>query len=194
LAGCLVNSLKIRFPHEDNIKATADILQGGAIETKGSLQTPSFSTLQPFAASPAAVLTIAAADKKAYVYDGEVSIDNRIPDRGSLSSRYMPRIRQGERQVTGKISAYFDETVEYDRFLAGTEFELIAKWEGPVITGAYKYSLQLQLAKCVYLRDVAPHVAAASEPLVIDAAFQSFYDSTYNDITVALQNTISTTY
>jgi len=194
LPGCLCNSLKFRFPHEDNVKAVAAILHGGAIEAKGTLGTPTLSTLQPFPVAPVTTLTIAASDKKAYVYDGEITIDNKIPDRDSLGSRFMPKIRQGERLVAGKISAYFDETTEYDRFLAGTEFALIVKWEGPVISGAYKYYLEFHLEKCVYLKDAAPHVTSISEPLVIDAPFQSFYDSTWKDITVALQNTVSATY
>jgi len=195
LPGCLIEALTVRFPHDNNVKAQAAVLSG-FVETKASLATPTLSELQALVfPSGGGTLTIEAADKKALIYDIEVTVKNNIPfDRGALDGRTFSVKRYGQREVTGKISAYFDDTTEYDRFIAGNEFKIIVQVDGPVISGAYKYYLKFELRKCVYLRDLAPDVTPINEPLVVDAPFKAFYDETggFNaEVKAWLENTIA---
>jgi len=186
LGGCLINSLALRFAHGEEIRGVAEVF--AAEEAKGTIGSPIFSALDPFVFSQA---TVEFADTaKAIVAEGEVRINNRIPfDRGVLGSRHFPRIRVGKRLVDGRLSLFFDDTTEYDRFLAGTEFKLELLTTGPAIgvTG-YNYTLNVIVTKCIYLRDTAPHIDRR-ELIVLDAPFQAFYDSTpATEITVELIN------
>lgn len=186
LGGCLLNSLALRFSHGAEVRGVAEVF--AAEEAKGSIGSPTFSALDPFVFSQA---TVEFADTaKAIVAEGEVRINNRIPfDRGVLGSRYFPKILVGKRLVDGRLSLFFDDATEYDRFLAGTEFKLELLTTGPAIgaTG-YNYTLNIIMTKCVYLRDTAPHVDRR-ELIVLDAPFQAFYDNTSaTEITVELMN------
>jgi len=186
LGGCLLNSLALRFAHGEELRGVAEVF--AAEEAKGTIGSPTFSALDPFVFSQATVEFTDTA--KAIVAEGEVRINNRIPfDRGVLGSRYFPKIMVGKRLVDGRLSLFFDDATEYDRFLAGTEFKLELLTTGPQIgTTGYYYSLNIIMTKCVYLRDTAPHVDRR-ELIVLDAPFQAFYDSTpATEITVELIN------
>jgi len=196
LPGGLFESLTLRINPEDReaaVKAKAELLSG-FVETKAIPVSPSFSTLQPFDLGNAGnEMQIAGVNKKDLVFDFEVTMKNNIPfGRGDLSGRTFSKKRLGSREITGKLSAFFDDTTEYDRFIAGTDFSLWAFIKGPVISGAYSYTLSISLPKCVYLRDATPNIVPMNEPLVINAPFKAFYDpsSTY-DFLISLQNTIS---
>ena len=189
LGGCLVNSLALRFAHGVDVRGVAEIF--AAEEAKAAIDTPAFSALDPFVFSQA---TVEFADvAKAIVIEAEVRINNRIPfDRGVLGDRYFPWIRVGKLLVDGRLSMYFEDTEEYDAFLAGTEFKLELLTQGPAV-GGQNYALNAIMTKCQYLRDTAPHVDRR-EMIVIDAPFQAFYDDTTNietEITVELQNQIT---
>lgn len=179
LPGCLEESLTVKFPHDNDVQATAQMLSG-ILETKASLGTPSFSALQCLNMQDAAsVLTIEGADKRSVVYDFEFTLKNNIPiSKGDLSGRYFSTKRVGQREVTGKLSAYFDSSVEYDRFMASTEFALIIRAQGPVIASTYYYYLEVEMRKCVYDKDVVPAIKPQNEPMVVDAPFKALYDST----------------
>jgi len=195
LRGGLIEALTIKFPHNDNVKATAEILSG-FVETKTALSSPTFSPLQALnMLGYSGVLTIGGVDKKNLVYDLEINLKNNIPfERGDLSGRTFATKRYGQRTVTGKLSAYFDDTTEYDRFINGTDFTLVIRASGPLITAGYNYFLELELRKCIYLKDTVPDVKPINEPLVIDAPFQAFYDTTggFNaEAKAVLENTIA---
>jgi hypothetical protein len=197
LPGGLIEALTIKFGHDKDIQAIAEILSGFPEET-AALETPTISTLQALNMQDAAsVLTILGTSKRNLIYDLEINIKNNIPfDRGDLSGRSFATKRVGQREITGKISMYFDDTMggEYDKFMTATEFALIINARGPLIVGSYYYFLELELRKCVYLKDSVPDVKPQNEPVVVDAPFKAFYDTTggFNaEIKAKLQNTIT---
>jgi len=120
LPGCLAESLTLKFSHDKDIMANAEILSG-FVETKTSIGTPNISELQALNMMDVnSVLTIGGVSKRNIVYDLEVTIKNNIPfERGDLSGRTFATKRVGQREVTGKLGIYFDDTTEYDRFIAG---------------------------------------------------------------------------
>lgn len=194
LAGGLVESLAVKFAHDKDIQATAEILSGFP-ETKAAIGTPTISDLQALNMQNAAsVLTIDGVNKRNIIYDLELTIKNNIPfDKGDLSGRTFATKRVGQREVTGKLSAYFDGTTEYDRFIAGTEFTLVVTAVGPVIASTYKYQLGFELRKCAYSGGV-PDVKTQNELLVLDAPFKALYDTAggFNaEAKATLQNTIA---
>jgi len=194
LPGGLIESLTVKFPHDGDIMANAEILSGFP-ETKTSIGTPTVSELQALNMQDiASVLTIETVNKRNLIYDLELTIKNNIPfDKGDLSGRTFATKRVGQREVSGKLSAYFDDTTEYDRFIAGTEFTLIVTAVGPAITSAYKHQLELKLKKCAYSSGT-PDVKPQNEPLVIDAPFKALYNTTGDflaEVKATLQNTIA---
>jgi hypothetical protein len=194
LPGSLVESVTVRFPHDNDIQVSAEILSG-FVETKDTIASPTISTLQALNMQLAAsTLTIATANKRSLVYDLEITIKNNIPfERGDLSGRTFATKRYGQREVTGKLSMYFDDTTEYDRFIAGNEFVLHVSADGPIIASTYPYSLLFELQKCTYLQGAVPAVKPQSEPLVIDAPFKAFYETAgavNTEIGCYLQNSI----
>jgi len=192
LPGGLIEALTVKFTHGRDIQANAELLSG-FVESKAAIATPTISPLQAlnmFEAS--SVLTIGGTAKRDIIYDLEITVKNNIPfDRGALDGRTFSKKRVGQRDVTGRISAFFDDTSEYDRFIGGHEFTLIVRADGPVITGTYKYYLGFELRKCAYTGGV-PDVKPQSEPLVIDAPFQALFDAGFGaEAKATLQNTIA---
>jgi hypothetical protein len=196
LPGCLVESLSVHIPHDGNVEALAEILTGFP-ETKDSLATPTLSALKAFNhfTDPTDnIVTIATKDVKAQVYDLQLQIKNNIPfNRGALDGRNFSVKRYGKREITGKLSIAFDDTDEYDRFIAGTDFTLVAHIAGDIISGADRYSLHLEMGTCRYVGDAVPDVGPINEPVVIaDAAFKSFYNTSYtNALEAAIVNSVS---
>ncbi|NVM20590.1 MAG: hypothetical protein HWN68_02280 [Desulfobacterales bacterium] len=173
LGGCLANALTVRFAHGREMQAIAEVFNAGK-ETHGAIGSATFSDLDAFVFSQGSVEFAESA--KAIVAEGEVRINNRIPfDFGVIGDDTFPKIRVGKRLVDGRLSLAFDDTTEYARFLAGTEFKLELLTQGPVITGSYYYRFDITLPKCVYLRDTAPHVDRR-EQILLDAPFQAFYN------------------
>lgn len=191
--GCLFNQLTFQTRHPEILKAILEVFGVGAAPSKVSLGTPTFSALQPFVYHQCTI-TLAGSDKSTLVYDASVVINNNIPiNRGGHGNKYIPKIRVGDRVVNGKLSTYFDETDQYDAFIAGTEFTLNLKWVGATIEGSYKYTLELDLAKCVYRSRGAPEIKSIKEPLAVDAPFDALYktDSYNAEMKAYLTNTIT---
>lgn len=179
--GCLVNQLTLATRHPEILKATLELFGVGAAPTAVALNTPTFSTLQPFVYHQCTI-TLAGSDKSSLVYDASVVINNSIPiDRGGHGSKFIPKIHVGDRVVSGKLSTYFAEANQYDTFIAGTEFTLNLKWIGAIIEDSYYYTLELDLPKCVYRSRGAPEIKPIREPLVVDAPFDALYKTnSYN--------------
>jgi hypothetical protein len=136
-------------------------------------------------------VSIGGIDKGTVLFDAEITIKNNIPfSRGTLVEQTFAKKRYGKRSVTGTVSLYFDDTSEYDRFIAGTEFILVLT-DNPT-PASVKFSLQLR--KCKYLRNSVPDVIPQDEPIVLDAPFQAFYDTTdafNSECKATLRNAIS---
>jgi hypothetical protein len=193
LTGCLVDTLKLSFPQGESIKATASILQGFGLETQIAMESPTFSTLEPFVFHTAQV-KIAGSDKTVQVFDAELTIANNLIDRGSLGSRFMDTKRIGGRVISGKLSMYFIDNAMFTRFIAGTEFALEINYTGALIGSGIYYTLKIIIPK-VILKNAVAHVAPQNEPAVLECPFEVFYDSVSGyDISIELVNTISTAY
>jgi hypothetical protein len=197
LAGMLANSLNFKAAHGENVQATVAWVGPGAAEdtdTLAVLTRSNLSALQPFVYHQASGnLTVGIGDKSANIFDIELNIENNIPvDRGNFNTRYMPKNRRGSRSVTGKLSAFFDDDDEYDRFIAGEAFAMDLIFVGPVIAGGRYYTLRWYMPEVVYLRDAAHPVQPMDEPLAIDCPFQALCDDgTYTELYIQLENQLT---
>ena len=194
LPGGLIEALTVKFPHNGDITANAEVLSG-FVESKASVVGPTISPLHALNMQDAdSILTIADLNRRTLAYDLELTIKNNIPfDKGNLAGRYFEPKRFGQREVSGKLSTYFDDTTEYDRFIAGTEFTLVIVAQGPEFVTGYYYTLKFELRRCAYSGGV-PDVKPQNEPLVIDAPFKALYDTTggFNaEAKATLRNTIT---
>lgn len=201
LPGGLVESLTVKFAHDKDLMATAEILSGFP-ETKATIGTPTISPLQALNMRGPDVATWLTLDLEGgsgparnIVYDLEITIKNNIPfERGALDGRTFATKRVGHREVTGKLSAYFDNITQYDNFIAGTKFVLQIEAGGPLITAGHYYYLEMTMYDCIYLKDLVPDVKPQNEPLVVEAPFKAFYEPTtyLKEAWAELKNAITT--
>jgi len=68
--------------------------------------------------------------------------------RGSSSQQKKEQLEAGLRAYTGKLDVEFMGLTEYNRFVNGTEAEITAFFEGPVIAGTFKYAVEVTLPAC----------------------------------------------
>lgn len=196
--GCLFNDLTLRCRHGGILNAVLGVVGVAAEPTKVALPAllySAFSTdTQPWTYDMG-TLKISDVDKSSLIYDVSVTIDNKIPlESGGHGSKYMDKIRVGDRVVRGTLSTFFDETSQYDAFLAGTQFWLNLKWVGAQIgSTGYYYTLELILPKCYYSSKAAPEIKQFKEPLVVDAPFDALYYAAGDDpeIEIYLTNAIT---
>jgi hypothetical protein len=194
LAGMLANKLQFKASHGEALQATVEWVGPGTNETTdtlASLTRDNLTSLQPFVYHHASgLISIGDSEKSANIFDFEIEIDNKIPfQRGTMASRFMAKKRYGSRTVQGKLSAYFNDDDEYDRFIAGEPFTLDLTFRGPLIGQGRYYELRFLLNQCIYLKDIGHPVLKRDEPLVIDCPFQGLYDSTYTELFIELENT-----
>lgn len=197
LAGMLGNSLNIKAAHGEDVQANVAWVGPGSAETTdtlASLTRANLTSLQPFVYHQASGnLTVGSGDKSANIFDIELNVENNIPlERGNFNSRFMPKARRGGRVVTGKLSAFFDDDDEYDRFMTGASFLLDLKFVGPLIGSGRYYTLRLYMPVCIYLKDAAHPVQPMDEPLALDCPFQALYDDgTYSELYIQLENQLT---
>lgn len=193
LPGCLVEELNLKFVAGQSLTANA-LIYSGFSETSTTIGAPTTDTVQAFTQIDDLVnFTLDSSDRSAVLSELSIKIKNNIPfTRGDLSGRTFSKIRTGQRKVTGNLTAYFDDTVEFDDFKNGTAFDIIAGLSGVLAGDTYRYVLTMNLYECQFMQNAAPDIKEQSEPLVINAPFQAFYKAEEStEVKGYLQNTIS---
>lgn len=181
LVGCLVDKLSFESVLREELKCTASLI--AASESKlTTLRTPAFSALTPFIFSQG-IATIASIDKSAQVKSARVNYNNNLPldDLYGHGSRDIARIEMQEAMVDGALEYAHIDAAQYDAMLAGTEFAVNLKWTGASTTnpnaGFTNYTLEIDLPRCVYLKDAVPH-PSKKERLQSNAPFRALFSST----------------
>lgn len=179
LTGVLLDTLTFKSEYLKALDATLKLI-GFNAETKDAIGSPSVSALNPFVFAEAVCKT--GGTVRGYVHGFTLNISNNVP-----ADKWFNKIHVGKRKVDGTISLVFDDSTEYDRFLAGTSFALDIKFTGALIADSTYYVIRFYLPVCVFLKDVTPHINKR-EMCIIDAPFQAFYDPTFTEIQVELIN------
>ena len=184
VVGCLVNRLEIESAL-DIVTGSIDVVAMKEEKDTGSY-TPTISTLSPFTFRQA-TLTLAGDDRSKILRAFRLRVENNIPvdDMYGFGSQYLRRILVRNRAVECELEMAFEDTAEYDDFLAGTEVSCNLKFTN----GTYEF--EIDLPKMVYKSDTAPHIDRR-EPLRITAPMQVLYDSTNGyEVALKLKNNVS---
>ncbi len=183
ISGCLINRLEIESAL-DIVTGSIDVI--AAKEEKDTESyTPTISNLAPFVFKQG-TLTLGGSDRSSYLRALRLRINNNIPtdDLYGFGSQYPQRIVLRSRTVECDLELSFEDTSEYDAFLAGSEVSCNLKFT----SGNYEF--EIDLPRIVYKSDVAPHIDRR-EPLRITASCQVLYDSTSGyEVALKLKNTI----
>jgi hypothetical protein len=185
ITGCLIDRLTIETALD---LATGSIDMVAAREEKDAgSYTPTISMLAPFVFKEA-TLTLGGSDRSQYLRALRLRIGNNIPvdDLYGFGSQYPRRILVRGRTVEADIEMVFEDTAEYDAFLAGAEVACNLKF-----TRGTNYEFEIDLPRMVYRSDVAPHIDRR-EPLRITAPCQVLYDSTAGyEVALKLKNNVA---
>lgn len=127
--GCRISSLDLSITSNSVITGTASIMglsssvatseETGATYTDGNAK-------DVMAAPDVASITVGDTSGTIYFTDLSFSVNNNVGAQNAVGSLNAVGIRYGLREVTGKMTAYFDALAQqiYDDFVAGTEASL----------------------------------------------------------------------
>ena len=133
-AGIRVNTLEITGAFGEIVTASFG-LEGTGRERQASESSPSYAAVDPFHFSGASVLT--GGTENGTVKEFTFGVNNNIERIGTLrKTRSWKRMALGMREVTLSLSLDFTDDAEYDRFAAGTAFEVQLHLEGGFISGS----------------------------------------------------------
>lgn len=179
IPGCLINQLKVdMIASEPTVVWTASML--GATETKDTIQTsPTFSATSEFQWHQGTITIASGA--KTYCRSLSLTMDNgmnleRMYVIKATKGDQIGRIEVGEFVVTGSLDMGVDDATEYDRFLAGADFALNAKFEGVLAGATQKFTFEIDLPQIIYNKDAVPHIEKRL-PLKINAPFKAMYNT-----------------
>lgn len=128
-SGVRVNTLEIKAAFGEIVTASFG-LEGLNRQKQGSASTPSFTNVTPFNFSGVDI-KVAGGTPLGTVKDFTFGINNNLERIGTLrKTRSWRRMALGMREVTLALSIDFTDTVEYDRFLSETIFDVDLHMEG----------------------------------------------------------------
>jgi len=132
--GCRVNTIEIKAAFGEIVTASFGI--EGVNRTKiGSANTPSYVNTVPFHFSGVDIKA-ASGTLLTTVKDFTFGVNNNIERIGTLrKTRSWLRMDLGKREVTLALTMDFQDTAEYDRFLAETIFDVDLHLAGPIGVG-----------------------------------------------------------
>lgn len=193
-AGCMLNKLDIEIKAKEFVTCDTE-WTGLSYDDTGITHTPTYSTLKAFKFSQAVVTVDGGANVN---YDNiKISIDNKINAEHALSgSIYTSKIWSEGMRVTISADLFFEDAVQYAKFLAGTKSSFaITITSSEDITGATpgtKNSMTITLPTVQY---TAAPLHNASGVLKVPFAGVAVYDSVSSlTASVALLNSVATAY
>jgi len=181
--GCKIASLTLKTAKKAKLSASVDVL--GKTEKVVSLSTPSWSNLPDltFTQGTYKINTVACGD----IVGIEAKILNALQgDEYRPGARVISKLPVGARKVEGKLDIEFVNKDQLEKFygaaaatepqgaLTGVALDLL--WEGVVIEGAYKYSLELEIPEVYYSTAKAP--LDTRKLIVQGVEFQAIYNAT----------------
>lgn len=187
--GCKINVLEITAAVNDFLKGKIDIL--GKNESVGSSMSPSYPTQNPFTFVQGAFTIDGGASVE--VGNFTISINNNLREdrHGIISDATRQQIeRKSRRDVTGSFTRIYENDTIYDDFISGTPGLLVLKFEGAVISGAYKYTMEIQ-TPIAYYNSFTPGIGGAemADSTIPFRAIEKIVAPTAKEIKIILTNT-----
>ena len=191
LTGCKIASFDLSVGAGDIAKGKFTIDAAGLTQTEASVATPSFSAATNLFHFAQGAITDNVSTTYANIKDFDISVDNALKtDRynlGSVGAKQEPIIN-GFRNITGKITAEFTDTVLLAKFLADTTAGLKLTFTGAAIgSGSEFETLEIKLPAVKFDGDTP----AVSGPGVIDVTFNftAYDDGTNAPLTITYKTT-----
>lgn len=189
--GCMLSKLILDVKANQFVTLDADYVALTYDDT-GSSQTPSYSALKPFSFNQA---VIKVAGSQVNDFDNvQITVDNMVEADHALSASIYPnKIYSKGMRVTVTMDLFLEDTVEWNRFLAGTSTSLeIILTSGELISTSNAYKLDIVIPVINY---TAAPLLIQPGVLKIQFAAVAVYDvSTTKTMSIALNNTVATAY
>jgi len=193
LTGCKIASFDLSVGAGDIAKGKFSIDAAGLTQTEASVATPSFSSSTNLFHFAQGAITDNVSTTYANIKDFDINVDNVLKtDRYNIGSAgaKQEQIINGFRNITGKITAEFIDTVLLAKFLADTTAGLKLTFTGAAIgTGSEFETLEIKLPAVKFDGDTP----AVSGPGVIDVTFNftAYDDGTNAPLTITYKTTDS---
>lgn len=125
--GCRINNLNMTFPQEGIVNGSLDIVGMEAVDpSNSSLGTPAYANLEPFVTYQMQIEE--GGSPIANVTQCSFTLNNSIQEDGFvIGNRNRVSEVEGLRKITGQLTAFFDSTALYLKFLNETESSLRLK-------------------------------------------------------------------
>ena len=194
LTGCKIASFDLSVGAGDIAKGKFSLDAAGLTQTEASVATPSFSAATNLFHFAQGAITDNVSTTYANIKDFYINVDNALKtDRYNLGSvgAKQEQIINGFRNITGKITAEFIDTVLLAKFLADTTAGLKLTFTGAAIgSGSEFETLEIKLPAVKFDGDTP----AVSGPGVIDVTFNftAYDDGTNAPLTITYKTTDST--
>ena len=115
-----------------------------------------------------------------------LELSNNFPEGYKFGSRFPQEIDIAPLDVKGSATIKFDSSTQLDRFLASEECSIKLKFQGAIISGNYRYELEIYLPRVIYEEgDVNLKV---QDRLTQTLAFTALKHSTEGVVQITLQN------
>lgn len=165
IGGSMINKLDLDLKAKSLVECDTEWEGITYDDSQGIVETPSFSTLKPFVFSQA-VINVDGSPVAGYD-NLKISINNMVKaDHTLTSSKYPTKIYAEGFDVQVSAELFFEDTTQYQKFLAGTTAHIqVVITSGELVGGLIPYSLTLDLPLVFYKS--APIYIPSSGPLKI---------------------------
>jgi len=194
IAGCMLGKADIELKAKELVTMDTE-WSGLAFDDAGTTQSPTYSSVRPFAFHQA---TVTVDGSPVLGYDNlKISINNMVKaDHAISGSQYPAKIYSEGMDVELSADLFFEDVTQYAKFIAGTTASfVITITSGDDISSAasgQKYSLVLNMPEVVYKQANLPTPTGV---LKCTFAGHVMYDtSTSKTINAILTNGVPTTY
>lgn len=186
-SGCKLS--EATFSNEVNGLLTGEFSVIGKDETTGSITSASYPASQELLSFTGASITVGGSSYNCT--DISISVNTGLDaERYSLgSSTIREPIAANMVEITAEVNAEFSSLTEYNRVVNGTTAALVAKWEGSVISGGTKRSIEFNMP-VVRFDGTTPNVdgpGIVTQPLTAKA----LYNGTDSALKVTVVNSDS---
>lgn len=133
------------FANEVNGLLTGEFSVIGKDETTGSITSASYPASQELLSFVGATITVGGSSYNCT--DISISVNTGLDaERYSLGSATIREpVAASMVEITAEVNAEFASLTEYNRVVNGTTAALVAKWEGSVISGGVKRSIEFNM-------------------------------------------------
>ncbi len=172
--GCRIGSLSMNVSPGSIISGSIGVVGAGHATDTAIIAGATYNdgnTNPIMAPSDVASITLANTTTTLYFTEMSLSLNNNLGAQNAVGSLAPVGVRYGRREITGNLTAYFEDKELYDLFMAGTESSLA--FDTTDGTNFYRFSLpriKYQTGQVV--------TQGVNQDMMAQMTFQALYDGT----------------